>query len=31
MGALVGALFAIGLEPDEIEARLRAELVDATR
>ena len=28
MGALVGALFAIGLAPDEIEARLRAELID---
>jgi predicted acylesterase/phospholipase RssA len=28
MGALVGALFAIGLTPDEIEARLRAELID---
>ena len=27
MGALIGALFAIGLEPDEIEARLRAELI----
>ncbi len=28
MGALVGALFATGLSPDEIEARLRAELVE---
>ena len=28
MGALVGALFAIGSGPDEIEARLRAELID---
>jgi predicted acylesterase/phospholipase RssA/CRP-like cAMP-binding protein len=28
MGALVGALFAAGLSPDEIEARLRAELVE---
>jgi NTE family protein len=28
MGALVGALFASGLAPDEIEARLRAELVE---
>jgi predicted acylesterase/phospholipase RssA len=28
MGALIGALFAIGLEPDEIEARLRAELIE---
>jgi predicted acylesterase/phospholipase RssA/CRP-like cAMP-binding protein len=28
MGALVGALFAVGLAPDEIEARLRAELID---
>jgi predicted acylesterase/phospholipase RssA len=28
MGALVGGLFACGHEPDEIEARLREELVD---
>ena len=28
MGALVGALFACGLEPDEIEARMREELVE---
>jgi predicted acylesterase/phospholipase RssA/CRP-like cAMP-binding protein len=28
MGALVGALFATGLAPDEIEARLHAELVE---
>lgn len=28
MGALVGALFATGLGPDEIEAKLRAELVE---
>ena len=28
MGALVGALFAAGLAPDEIEAKLRAELVE---
>jgi NTE family protein len=28
MGALVGALFARGLDPDEIEQRLREELVD---
>ena len=28
MGALVGALFATGLDPDEVEARLRAELVE---
>lgn len=28
MGAFVGALFACGLEPDEVEARLREELVE---
>ena len=28
MGALVGALFATGLGPDEVEARLRVELVE---
>jgi predicted acylesterase/phospholipase RssA/CRP-like cAMP-binding protein len=28
MGALVGALFAIGHSPDEVEAKLRAELVE---
>jgi NTE family protein len=30
MGALVGALFATGLGPDEIEERLREELVDGS-
>lgn len=28
MGALIGALFASGLDPDQIEARLRKELVE---
>jgi len=28
MGALVGALFATGLDPDEVEARLRVEFVE---
>jgi NTE family protein len=28
MGALVGALFACGLNPDEIEARMREELIE---
>jgi NTE family protein len=28
MGAIVGALFACGLEPDEVEARIREELVE---